>query len=319
MTNHKKELLRLNAVLPAVRATVFCLAMALLAPRLLAQALPPMPPYAGDDYAYSDSHTSVSVCVVANDYGYSAPIDPSSVTITSPPGTGTATVDGTTGSIQFTPDPGASVADLLSYQVSDADGRVSNEATLWISVLHFPPHADGDATMTSYVESATIDVLSNDSRGTAPIDPGSVTIVTPPSNGSVSVDNISGDVTYTPDDMFSGTDWFEYTVSDTDGVVSDAARVDVYVMNASPMISWMSAWMDAYGIWVVEGELQDERPETVTVAFGGLASGTATPDATGHFQTTVSVPPGTYGYATAVATDELGLQSAESRATIYNY
>lgn len=281
-----------------------------LSPRCAsAQDMGDEPPFAEDDYAYTDSTMSVVVDVLANDYGVSAPIDPTSVTIIDPPATGTATVDPVTGEIEFTPVPGAAVIEYLAYEVYDQDGRVSNPAFLWIDVVHDPPVGYDDFTMTSYNESVDIDVLSNDFGGTAPIDPGTVTIVTAAADGSVAVDAATGEVTYTPDSLFSGSDWFEYVVSDSYGVESSAVRVDVDVVNLPPDIVWFDGWPDSYGNWVFEGEVQDENPESCTIEFGGIISGTTTPDATGYFEKAIYLPPGTSGLATATATDELGEQN----------
>jgi len=41
--------------------------------------------------------------------------------------------------------------------------------------------------------------------------------VTPPRNGTIAIDPVTGEVTYTPDAGFSGTDTFEYSVCDDDG------------------------------------------------------------------------------------------------------
>lgn len=309
------EKLRTLPILSTIRVTLGLLPI-LLATRVFAQEMPPQPPDAADDYILTDSHTASTVCVVLNDTGYDAPIDPSTVTIVSPPTTGSASVDTSTGSIQFTPDPGASVADLLTYVVSDENGLVSNEATVWIIVEHMPPEADDDIWMMDYLETATIDILTNDLGGTAGIDPATVAIVTHPSHGSLAVSNVTGDVSYTPDELFTGNDWFEYTVSDTDGVVSNVARVDVYVMNESPTIISLFASRDSYGTWLIQGAVQDENPDMVTIQLGGLGSGTVSADPDGYFEAAVLVPAGTCGIVTAVATDEIGAQSDEQEVMI---
>ncbi|MEZ4890265.1 MAG: Ig-like domain-containing protein [Crocinitomicaceae bacterium] len=60
-----------------------------------------------------------------------------------------------------------------------------------------------------------MDVLGNDTPGTNPLDPTSVTVPSSgagaPSNGTVTV-NPDGTVTYTSNSGFTGTDSFTYTV-----------------------------------------------------------------------------------------------------------
>ena len=78
--------------------------------------------------------------------------------------------------------------------------------------------------------STVIDVLPND--GIAP-DTGetlTVTAVTQPANGTVTL--VGGVVSYTPDPDFFGTDTFTYTISDGNGG-TDTATVTVNVANVN--------------------------------------------------------------------------------------
>ena len=285
-----------------------------------AQGMPEEPPSAGDDFAYIESTAQgVSINILDNDYGIGAPIDPTSVKILTSTESGTATVNTVTGEIEFFPEAGSEKLDCLLYEVSDQDGQVSNPAFLVISVFHTPPTAFDDYEMLSYTGDAKIDVLSNDDAGSAPIDPGSVTIVTPPTNGTAVVDGVTGEVTYTPDALFSGSDSFVYTIADMSGVESEEAVVGLTVENTPPTVVSFSATPESLGTWAFEGVVEDERPETTTVEFGGVISGTATPDETGYFRELINVPPGTYGFATATATDELGEQSEPAEAPVYSY
>ncbi|WP_240903084.1 gliding motility-associated C-terminal domain-containing protein [Sphingobacterium sp. SGG-5] len=89
------------------------------------------------------------------------------------------------------------------------------------------PTATDDEGTLEYGADITINVLENDIPGSSAIDRGSVTIVSPPSNGSVAV-NADGSVTYTPDDGFLGEDIFEYEITDENGLTARAfVRVTV--------------------------------------------------------------------------------------------
>ena len=68
--------------------------------------------------------------------------------------------------------------------------------------------------MTPEDTPVTVPVTANDSDSDGNIDPASVTEITPPSNGSISIDPATGDITYTPDPGYNGVDTFEYEVCD---------------------------------------------------------------------------------------------------------
>lgn len=91
------------------------------------------------------------------------------------------------------------------------------------------PSAVDDSATTPYETAVTIDVLNNDTDADGDV----LTldsIESDPANGSVS---ISGDsVIYTPNTGFSGTDSFEYNVTDTQGA-TDTATVTVAVEEAT--------------------------------------------------------------------------------------
>src|SRR6185369_11767945 len=95
----------------------------------------------------------------------------------------------------------------------------------------FAPEAVNDTAGTPKNVAVKINVLANDVPTLGLIDPSSVTIVSPPANGSPSV-NYDGSITYTPAGNFSGTDSFIYTVANTFGSVSNAATVTVNVASA---------------------------------------------------------------------------------------
>ncbi len=57
-----------------------------------------------------------------------------------------------------------------------------------------------------------------------------------PANGVVSVNALTGQITYRPNDGFNGTDTFRYTVRDTIGALSNQATVTVNVTNMVPNV-----------------------------------------------------------------------------------
>ena len=91
--------------------------------------------------------------------------------------------------------------------------------------LHIPycaPLANHDTVTTSINNPVNIDIVANDD-GTG-LDPTSVSITTSPSNGTVSVNGTTGELTYTPDFGFVGTDllWYQLCNSDPTPLCDDA-------------------------------------------------------------------------------------------------
>ena len=80
-----------------------------------------------------------------------------------------------------------------------------------------PPFAKNDSATTTTNMAVTIDNLANDNDPNNNIDATSVTIISggAPSNGSVSINPTSGEITYTPDSGYNGNDTLQYRVCDT--------------------------------------------------------------------------------------------------------
>ncbi|WP_257957529.1 Ig-like domain-containing protein, partial [Parapedobacter tibetensis] len=198
----------------------------------------PEPPVANDDGAMTTVYTPVTIPVLDNDEDGDAPLDSTTVTITTPPTNGTVEVDPETGDITYTPDPGYTGPDTFEYTVDDENGVPSNPATVTVDVVEpEPPVATDDGAMTPVNTPVTSPVLDNDEDGDAPLDSTPVTITTPPTNGTVEVEPETGDITYTPDPGYTGPDTFEYTVDDENGVPSNPATVTVDVVEPEPPVA----------------------------------------------------------------------------------
>jgi hypothetical protein len=200
-------------------------------------AATPAPPRAIADSALTTENASVTINVLGNDLVGSSgsPLVPSSVTIVAPPTAGTVSVNTLTGEVLYTPGDNFAGSDTFSYRMTDLAGVISNIAPVTVRVNR-PPVAVDDSVKTITETPIDINVLANDtdSDSGGGLDVTSVTIVSPPSNGVVSVNPTTGVVTYTPNAGFAGNDLFTYTVEDNDGAVSNVAQVSVFV-NAPPV------------------------------------------------------------------------------------
>ncbi|WP_413698873.1 tandem-95 repeat protein [Psychromonas sp. KJ10-10] len=101
-----------------------------------------------------------------------------------------------------------------------------------VTAVNNIPVANSDTATVSEDGSIIIDVLANDTDLDGQINPASLVIITPPSNGSLSVDSITGEVTYTPNANYNGTDNFSYTVQDDNDTTSSPTTV---TLNVAPV------------------------------------------------------------------------------------
>ncbi|TWU66701.1 tandem-95 repeat protein [Crateriforma conspicua] len=164
---------------------------------------------------------------LVNDFDIDGAIDPSSIEITSQPSFGSLEVR-PNGTIIYTPFAGTSGTDSFTYTVADESGLRSQPATITLG-LNVAPIANNDRAVTYWNETINIDLIDNDVDNDGLIDPESLSIVTSPAFGQVSV-NTDGTVDYIPADGFVGNDSFQYTVSDEAGFVSNTALVSVQVI-----------------------------------------------------------------------------------------
>ncbi len=135
----------------------------------------------------------------------------------------------TTGIVTYTPSAGFWGTDSFTYTVATTHGAVSSPATVTVDV-HQPPQANNDTATTLEQAPVTIAVLANDTDPAgATILPASVTITTQPTFGTVSVNPTTGSVLYTPAFNRFGTDTFQYTITDSNGVTSAPGTVTINV------------------------------------------------------------------------------------------
>ena len=94
--------------------------------------------------------------------------------------------------------------------------------------LNQAPLAKDDVANVSPGASVVIDVLANDSDLDGSLEVASLQIVVPPKHGSITP-NDAGQLVYTADHGFAGTDSFRYQVADNSGSLSNTATVQLTV------------------------------------------------------------------------------------------
>lgn len=192
-------------------------------------------PVATDDSDSTDVNVPVEIDVLANDVAGTNPLDPTSVSVTANPSNGTVTVDPVSGKITYTPNSEYTGTDTFSYEVCDT-ANPANCDTAVVTVTIDPtnsvalPDAVDDSESTSVDTPVDVTVLSNDTVTGGTLDETSVTITQQPAHGTVSVDPVTGKVTYTPNSGYTGTDSFKYTVAvDGDSTNKDEATVTITI------------------------------------------------------------------------------------------
>ena len=140
-----------------------------------------------------------------------------------------------------------------------------------------PPTANDDTASTDEDIPVWIDVLSNDYDSDGSLDPSTVTVTSDPSDGSTTVNTTTGDIKYTPDSGFYGTDSFTYTVDDNDGATSNTATVTISVseVNDPPSLSnghvnpESGSTVTLFTYWVSYSDPEGDSPNKKRVYIDG--------------------------------------------------
>jgi Bacterial Ig domain/Bacterial Ig-like domain (group 1) len=132
------------------------------------------------------------------------------------------------GSYTYTPNANYNGSDLFTFTVSDGNGG-SDTGTVTINVtpVNDAPVANDDSFSTNEDTPLPGFVRFNDTSIDLDGDTLSWTLASSPSNGSVTLLNVNGRFTYTPNANFCGPDSFTYEISD--GTASDPATVTIEV------------------------------------------------------------------------------------------
>ncbi|MDE5419280.1 Ig-like domain-containing protein [Labilibaculum sp. DW002] len=214
-------------------------------------------PIANNDTYSTPEDTALSDDVSSNDQNlFDLPITYSLVSDVSN-GSLTLNADGT---FTYTPNSEYFGSDGFTYKLTDGNGDAV-QASASINVIFnndAAPVANNDNTSTNEDTAVTIDVLANDTDidGNQTIDKASVLIKSGPANGSLSQNFVTGEVTYTPNNNFTGADSFTYTIKDNSGAESNTATVSINVTvdNDPPVAickSGVSIYLDASGSYTL--------------------------------------------------------------------
>ncbi|CAA0174673.1 Protein of unknown function precursor containing a C-terminal secretion signal. Putative adhesin [Tenacibaculum maritimum] len=169
--------------------------------------------------------TTEDTAVIVGIYGNDNDIPTDGTLIITDPSNGTVTIDngGTSNDpsddvVTYTPDADFNGTDTFDYTICDNDSPANcTTSTVIVTVNATPDAVDDTEVTTEGGVSVEVDIYDNDND--IPTE-GDLT-TTDPENGTVTIDdggtpNDPSDdiVTYTPDEGFTGTDTFDYTICD---------------------------------------------------------------------------------------------------------
>ena len=198
-------------------------------------------PVANDDFTSTDEDAPAVIVVLTNDTDIDGNIDPTSVAILAQPSHGSLQVTSANGAITYTPALNFVGSDVFRYYVTDNEGRLSNVATVLVTVdtANDAPVAVDDTYAVLEDVTRTVaankGLLANDND----VDGDSFTalLVAGPTHGALTL-NADGSFSYTPAANYVGHDSFLYAV--TDGIVqSTPASVSLAVqsVNDVPLVT----------------------------------------------------------------------------------
>ena len=236
-------------------------------------------PIASPDTASTRSGIAVSIPVMANDRDP----DGNTFTIGSFPKTGAAkhgTVVRQGANAVYKPAAGFAGTDSFTYRLRDSTNAWSTAARVTVTVVaapNTPPVARADSATTTAPDAVTFNLLANDTD--ADRDVLTVTANSSPANGTVT--RSGGMATYTPAAGFSGTNSFNYRVSDGKGGTA-SATVTITVApkpNTPPVAGADSASTtspDAVTVNLLTNDTDEDGDTLSVTAHTAPANGTVT-------------------------------------------
>jgi len=188
---------------------------------ILVEEKPNSAPIAKDDEVTTNHETEVSIDILNND----SDKDNDILTIESvtTPTYGSVKIDNHR--IIYTPKSAFSGEDKFEYTISD--GKEKTTASVIVNVkeaLNSAPIAHKDTVTTKFNTPVSIDVLKNDKDEDN--DRVKVVSFTQPLHGNVEEDE-KGNLTYTPQKDYSGSDSFNYTISDGKEEANSTVSIEV--------------------------------------------------------------------------------------------
>jgi large repetitive protein len=167
-----------------------------------------------------------------NDAGASAGLNPVFTVGSMPAGTGTITMNPSTGQYTYVPAPGFTGTTSVTYTLCNKNSPPCSTTSITFTV--FPTiAANPDVIATTPSVTVTGNIITNDS-GVAPGGTYSVTVTQPPATtGTIVMNPATGQYTFIPNPSFTGTTLTTYTICNTavTPVVCSSSTITIIVGN----------------------------------------------------------------------------------------
>jgi gliding motility-associated-like protein len=168
------------------------------------------------------------------------------------PNNGTITIN-SDGTYSYTPNAGFNGQDTIVVSVCDSGTPlpeicVNDTLIITVTPVNDAPNATLDVASTYENISVTVIVVSNDTDTDGNIDESSLTLVDQPTNGSATVNATTGEITYTPNNGFTGIDTLIYQICDDGSPLPSACDTAMVVITVLPCVTDLTADCDGDGV-----------------------------------------------------------------------
>ncbi|WP_299178600.1 Ig-like domain-containing protein [uncultured Neptuniibacter sp.] len=226
-------------------------------------------PVASNDSASTNEESAVTINVLAND----SDADGDTLSVTGTSGVNGSAVVNSNGTITFTPAAGFSGSETFNYSISDGQGGSdSASVTVTVSAVNHAPVASNDSASTNQDSAVTISVLANDSDA----DGDTLSVTGTSGVNGTAVVNANGTITFTPAAGFSGSETFNYAVSDGQGGTDSAAvtvTVNAVSTNTAPVAVSDTANMSSKSAITIPVLVNDYDAENDTLTVEAVSQG----------------------------------------------
>ncbi|MGV3607065.1 MAG: Ig-like domain-containing protein [Planctomycetaceae bacterium] len=192
--------------------------------------------------------------------------------------------------VLYTPAANFYGTETFTYTISDGNGgTATGTVTMTVTNTNDPPTANTDTLQAYKNTEVTLDVLANDSSLPDPAETFTITAVTQPAHGTVTIAADGKTVKYLATTGYTGADSFTYTMRDPGGLTS-TATVNLTVLEFIPSTLSGYSYIDSNNNGVKDsGELPLAG---ITITLTGTDANNATIS-----KTAVTAADGSYSFA----------------------